>query len=100
MEGAGGERREYDAAAQTRQCIANVERVLAASGLTLRDVVDVHAFLIDMKRDFQAFNQEYESAFGALPTPPTRTTVQVGELPPGGRIAVELKVVAQMTSSE
>jgi len=26
--------------------------------------------------------------------PPTRTTVEIGELPPGGRIAVELKVIA------
>jgi len=95
VEDADGKRREYDAKAQTEQCIANVERVLAASGLSLRDVVDVHAYLIDMKRDFGAFNQVYGAAFGGLPAPPTRTTIEVGELPPGGRIAVELKVVAR-----
>ena len=95
IEGPDGLRRDYDAGAQTRQCIANVRRVLAASGLELGDVVDVQAFLVDMKRDFAAFNAEYAAAFGGLPTRPTRTTVEVGELPPGGRIAVELKVVAQ-----
>ena len=36
----------------------------------------------------------YAAAFGALRVPPTRTTVEVAQLPPGGRIAVELKVVA------
>ena len=96
VEDGDGQRREYDATAQSKQCIANVERVLAASGLTLSDVIDVHAFLIDMKRDFKAFNAVYADAFGGLPTPPTRTTIEVGELPPGGRIAVELKVVARM----
>ena len=95
--GGGGVRNDYDAAAQTRACIANVEGVLRAHGLGLEHVVDVHAFLIDMKRDFKAFNAEYAAAFGALPITPTRTTVEVQELPPGGRIAVELKVIAQCT---
>jgi len=39
----GGMRREYDAAAQTRACIANVSAVLRAHGLTLEHVVDVQA---------------------------------------------------------
>ena len=39
----GGVRREYDAAAQTKACIANVEVVLRAHGLTLEHVVDVQA---------------------------------------------------------
>ena len=85
--------------AGVRAQIANVERVLAASGLTLADVVDVQAFLVDMKRDFTAFNDEYARAFGQLASPPTRTTIEVGELPPGGRIAVELKVVARAPSA-
>ena len=54
----------------------------------------MQAYLIDMRRDFAAFNTEYTHAFGTLKALPTRTTVEVAELPPGGRIAVELKVVA------
>jgi 2-aminomuconate deaminase len=96
IEAADGSRREYDAAAQTRACIANVTTVLEAYGVGLDSVVDVQCYLVDMKRDFAAFNGEYAAAFGALPAPPTRTTVEVAELPPGGRIAVELKVVATL----
>ena len=94
VEAADGTRNDYDAAAQTRACVTNIETVLRAHGLGLEHVVDVQAFLIDMRRDFPAFNKEYAAAFGALPMPPTRTTVEVQELPPGGRIAVELKVIA------
>lgn len=53
-----GRRTDYDAAAQTRACIANVKEVLAAHGLGLADVIDVQCFLVDMKRDFPAFNAE------------------------------------------
>lgn len=95
IESADGSKQEYDAAAQTRACIANVRRVLNAHGADLSAVVDVQCYLVDMKRDFAAFNVEYAAAFGGLAAPPTRTTVEVAELPPGGRIAVELKVVAQ-----
>ena len=88
-----------DAAAHTRSCIANVRTVLAEYGLDLSHVVDVQCFLVDMKRDFVAFNAEYSAVFGALPAPPTRTTVEVAALPPGGRIAVELKVIARYGES-
>ena len=99
VEAADGSRRDYDAAAQTVQCVRNVEAVLAAHGLDLSHVVDVQAYLVDMRRDFHAFNGEYAKAFGTLEQPPTRTTVEVRELPPGGRIAVELKVVAALPSA-
>ena len=95
VEAPDGRLNDYDVSAQTRQCITNVRTVLESQGLGLHSVVDVHAFLIDIKRDFAAFNAEYAAAFGQLPEPPVRTTVEVGQLPPGGRIAVELKVTAR-----
>eukprot|EP00929_Paragymnodinium_shiwhaense_P112047 TRINITY_DN80305_c0_g1_i1.p1 TRINITY_DN80305_c0_g1~~TRINITY_DN80305_c0_g1_i1.p1 ORF type:complete len:1132 (-),score=105.65 TRINITY_DN80305_c0_g1_i1:156-3551(-) len=96
---ATGKRNDYDVVAQTRQCIDNVERVLAANGLTLNDCIDVTCYLVDMKRDFKNFNSVYAERFGVLSTPPTRTTMEVPQLPPGGRIAVELKVVAAFSSN-
>ncbi len=89
---AKGKPLDYDVTAQTRQCIANIETILKESGCTLADVFDVSVFLIDMKRDFAAFNEVYNATFG--PFRPARTTVEVEALP--GPIGVELKVTAQV----
>lgn len=89
---AKGKRLQYDVKAQTRQCIENIRTILEESGASLDDVFDVSAFLIDMKRDFAAFNEVYNEYFGKAQ--PARTTVEVQALP--GPIAVELKVVAKM----
>lgn len=83
--------RDYDVAAQTRQCIANVRAILAAAGSSLDRVVDVSVFLIDMARDFAAFNAVYGEHFASVQA--TRTTVEVRALPTP--IAVELKVIAR-----
>jgi len=88
---AEGKRRAYDIAAQTRQAIANVRTILEASGSSLERVRDVTVFLIDMDRDFAAFNGVWGEYFAAIA--PTRTTVAVTALPTP--IAVELKVVAE-----
>jgi 2-aminomuconate deaminase len=88
----GRTRRSYDVAAQTRQCFANVRTVLASHGLSLADVIDVQCFLIDMQRDFKSFNAVYAEEMAGHSA--TRTTIAITELPPGGRIAVELKVIA------
>ena len=86
-----GNPRLYDVAAQTRATIENVKAVLAAAGSSLEKVVDVTAFLINMDRDFAAYNQVYAEYFSGIQA--TRTTIEVGALPTP--IAVELKVVAQ-----
>lgn len=85
----------YDVAAQTRAVIENIERVLVAAGARLADVVDVSVFLIDMDRDFAAFNEVYREFFASIG--PTRTTVEVRALPTP--IAVELKVIAKPKAS-
>lgn len=85
-----GTPREYDAAAQTRATIANLETVLEASGATLANLVDVTCFLVDMDRDFASFNKVYAELIG--PHQPTRTTLAVRALPTP--IAVELKAIA------
>ncbi len=81
----------YDVRAQTHAVIANVRAVLESAGSSLDDVVDVSVFLIDMARDFAAFNEVYGQYFATIGA--TRTTVEVRALPTP--IAVELKVIAR-----
>lgn len=80
----------YDIEAQTRGCIANMERVLKAAGLALTDLVDVTVFLADMK-DFAAYNKIYAQHF-SFSEPPARTTIQAAALP--GRNFIEIKAIA------
>ncbi|HEU4952660.1 MAG TPA: Rid family hydrolase [Holophagaceae bacterium] len=86
-----GSPRDYDAAAQTKAVIENIKTILEASGSSLDQVVDCQCFLIDMGRDFKAFNEVYASYFKDIQA--TRTTVEVRALPTP--IAVEMKVIAK-----
>jgi 2-aminomuconate deaminase len=87
---AAGEVATYDFERQCRQVFANVRAVLEDAGSSWENIVDVSAFLTDLKRDFGAFNRLYAEAFPA--NRPTRTTVEVSRLPTP--IAIELKVIA------
>ncbi len=91
---AAGQPLDYDVAAQTEAVVQNVRAVLEAAGASLADVVDVTVFLIDMQRDFEAFNAVYAKHFAEIGA--TRTTVEVNALPTP--IAVEFKVVARLQS--
>ncbi len=82
-----------DIEAQCRSCFDNVRAVLEDAGSSWQSIVDVTAFLTDMKRDFPAFNKLYAEHFAGPGNPnPTRTTIEIGALPTP--IAVELKVIA------
>lgn len=92
----------YDVEIQTRSVMENIQVILEASGASLSDVIDVQAYLTDMKRDFATFNKVYGEYFGSrkdangTPIGPCRTTIEVGALPTP--IAVELKVIARARS--
>ncbi|HET8900718.1 MAG TPA: Rid family hydrolase, partial [Holophagaceae bacterium] len=89
---ADGTPRDYDAAAQTKAVIENIKTILETAGSSLAKVVDCQCFLIDMARDFKAFNAVYASYFTEIQA--TRTTVEVRALPTP--IAVEIKVIAKV----
>ncbi len=93
---AAGAPAPYDVRAQTRATIENVRRVLEAAGGSLDDIIDVTCFLVDMDRDFKAFNEVYAELLGRVG--PTRTTVAVRALPTP--IAVELKVIARARAAK
>lgn len=88
---ADGTARDYDAAAQTRAVIENIKAILEAAGSSLDAIVDCQCFLVDMQRDFKAFNEVYRQYFEGIQA--TRTTVEVRALPTP--IAVEMKVIAK-----
>lgn len=78
------------AAAQTEQCLRNVEAILRVAGSDLSCVVRCGVFLTDMG-DFAAMNEVYARIFGDHR--PARTTVEVSRLPHVG-LRVEIDCVA------
>lgn len=83
--------KHLNAEVQTREVIKNIEKNLAKEGATLKDVVDVTSFLVNMN-DFAGYNKAYAEFFDKE-TGPTRTTVAVHQLPHPD-LVVEIKVVA------
>lgn len=79
-----------DIKGQTAQAIENITSLLKTQDLSLKNVVDVAAFLINQD-DYALFNEAYGEFFKE--PFPTRTTVTVQSLPLGAR--VELKVIAR-----
>jgi 2-aminomuconate deaminase len=76
---------------QTREVFLNIEKNLAKEGVSLKDVVDVTSFLVNMN-DFAGYNKAYAEFFNAE-TGPARTTVAVHQLPHPD-LVVEIKAVA------
>ncbi|WP_303317111.1 RidA family protein [Flavivirga abyssicola] len=76
---------------QTREVLQNIEKNLAKEGASLKDIVDVTSFLVNMN-DFAGYNKAYAEFFDTE-TGPTRTTVAVHQLPHPD-LVVEIKVVA------
>ena len=76
---------------QTREVLNNIDANLNKIGSSLKDVVDVSTFLVNMN-DFAGYNKVYAEFFDKE-TGPTRTTVAVHQLPHPD-LVVEIKVTA------
>jgi reactive intermediate/imine deaminase len=76
-------------AVQTEQCLANVEAILASEGLDLTDVLKTTIYLDDIE-DFDEMNETYGAHFED--EPPARSAVEVGNVPKGA--ALEIEVIA------
>ena len=77
---------EAGVVAQTARALANLQAVLSASGLGLKDVVKTTVFMADLA-EFASMNEEYAKHF--VPPYPARSTVQVAGLPKGARVEIE-----------
>ena len=95
---ADGELLSYDIVAQCHSVFANVKAVLAASGASWNDLVDVTVYLIDMHRDFNTYNAIWAEYFPDAALAPCRTTLGITALP--APIAIELKCVAVLPEED
>lgn len=80
---------------QARQCLENVEAILASEGLAMTDLLKVTVFLDDVE-DFAAMNETYASFFDE--EPPARSAVEVGAVPKGA--GVEIEAIADATGAD
>ena len=83
--------KRLNAEVQTREVLKNIDANLNKVGASLKDVVDVTSFLVNMN-DFAGYNKVYAEFFDKE-TGPTRTTVAVHQLPHPD-LVVEIKVTA------
>ena len=89
--------KRLDAYEQTKVVLQNIDANLQKLGASLKDVVDVSSFLVNMI-DFANYNKAYAEFFNAE-TGPTRTTVAVHQLPHPD-LVVEIKVMAYKKSND
>ncbi len=89
--------KKLDAYLQTKSVLENIDRNLNTVGASLKDVVDVSSFLVNMN-DFADYNRAYAEFFDKK-TGPTRTTVAVHQLPHPD-LVIEIKVTAYKKNNE
>ena len=72
--------------AQAVQSLTNLKNILAAEGLTMKNVIKTTVFLADLN-DFAKVNAVYETFFEA--PYPARSCVQVAAIPKGAGVEIE-----------
>lgn len=79
---------------EVKSVFDNLTALLDDAGLTLEDIVDVQAIIVDLHENGATFNEVYGTR---MPKPyPARATIGVAALPQG--VQVELKVIAVYSS--
>jgi len=81
-----------EATGQAVQCIANIEAILVAAGLSLANVVKTTIYLTDIA-EFGFVNDEYEACFTTRPLP-ARSTVEISALPGGAKVEIDATAYA------
>jgi 2-iminobutanoate/2-iminopropanoate deaminase len=87
-----GELVGWEIGGQVRQVFKNIKAVLAATNLSLNDVVKTTVFLAHMS-DFAEMNEIYAQEFGQ--NRPARSTVEVARLPKDALVEIEVIAIAR-----
>ena len=87
--GSDGKMHGDDIETQTRQCIENIQAMLAEANCKLENVVKATVWLVN-KQDFPGFNKVYAEYFAE--NSPTRSTVRADLMIP--RALIEIEVLA------
>jgi 2-iminobutanoate/2-iminopropanoate deaminase len=77
---------------QARQCLVNLEAVVAAAGASLAGAVKITVYLTDMAA-FPEVNDVYATFFGD--EPPARVAVGVAALPRGAQVEIDAVVTVE-----
>ncbi len=85
-----------DIRVQTRAVIENIRDILASAGATLKDVVEITTYLVNMN-DFGGYNEVYSEYFDY--DGPARTTVAVHQLP-HPQLLIEIRAMAYKPVAE
>ena len=83
--------KKLNAYIQTKEVLQNIDNNLKVVGASLKDLVEVSTFLVNMN-DFADYNRAYAEFFNKE-TGPARTTVAVHQLPHPD-LVVEIKAIA------
>ena len=81
-----------DAASQARMALQNLQRVIAAAGGAIRDVVYATRFFTNLAEDQDAVNRVWNEFFGDHI--PCITTVQIARLGTDPRLRLEIAAIA------
>jgi 2-iminobutanoate/2-iminopropanoate deaminase len=73
--------------AETEKTLNNVQAILKAAGMDMRNVVKTNVYLADMNH-FARMNAVYEKYFGE--SKPARACVQVAALPKGAKVEIDV----------
>lgn len=85
---------EGDINVQARQVFENIQGIIAASGCTMKDIIKVNAYLVNMN-DFGGFNEVYRQFFSK--PYPARTTVKCDV---AGDCLLEVDVIALLPDNK
>lgn len=85
-----------DPGEQAHRTLDNLEQVLAASGATLEDVVQLFRFIVDIDRNQDAINRVQAQR---MTTRATSTTVEVSRLATAPGLWLELTAVAAVDTT-